>query len=409
LELYEGQRAAGAFDPVLLARTGPPMAPPRTPGGTPFVRIGADPNQLFIYTEGEYDHLFGVARPRGLVARDFSRFLREISPDIVHFQHTLFLGYDLLTATRSTLPDVPILYTLHEYLPICFRFGQMVRTQNEEPCEEESSRRCHECFPELSPATFFRRKRFIQSHLANVDVFLAPSRFLRDRYVDWGLPPEKIVYEEYGRVSIGAVEERSASDPRRRLGFFGQLTHFKGANVLLEAMRLLAERKVDVRLRLHGANLDLAPKSDQRQFWELLRRAGSVTFVGAYEHTELPRLMAEVDWVVVPSIWWENSPLVIQEAFASGRPVICSGIGGMAEKVDDGVSGLHFRVGDPVDLADIIERAVETPGLWDELRRGASAVYAMETHVAFLNDLYWSLIEARAGRALAGREVVVHG
>ena len=56
--------------------------------------------------------------------------------------------------------------------------------------------------------------------------------------------------------------------------------------------------------------------------------------------------MAEIDWVVVPSIWWENSPLVIQEAFLHGRPVICSDIGGMAEKVRHGVDGLHFRVGD---------------------------------------------------------------
>ena len=72
------------------------------------------------------------------------------------------------------------------------------------------------------------------------------------------------------------------------------------------------------------------------------------------------QIMADVEWVVVPSIWWENSPLVIQEAFAHGRPVICSDIGGMAEKVADGVSGLHFRVNDPVSLADTIRRGVHS-------------------------------------------------
>ena len=71
--------------------------------------------------------------------------------------------------------------------------------------------------------------------------------------------------------------------------------------------------------------------------------------------------MASVDWVVVPSIWWENSPLVIQEAFLHGRPVICSDIGGMAEKVDDGVNGLHFRTGDPRSLAQAIRRATSSP------------------------------------------------
>ncbi len=79
---------------------------------------------------------------------------------------------------------------------------------------------------------------------------------------------------------------------------------------------------------------------------------------GRYDRTRVAgELMAEVDWVIVPSIWWENSPLVIQEAFTYGRPVICSGIGGMAEKVTDGVNGLHFRVGDPRSLAETMRRA----------------------------------------------------
>jgi len=84
---------------------------------------------------------------------------------------------------------------------------------------------------------------------------------------------------------------------------------------------------------------------------------GRVNFVGEYRHEDLPALMEKVDWVVVPSIWWENSPLVIQEAFMYGRPVICSDIGGMAEKVRDGVDGLHFRAGDPESLAEAIGRA----------------------------------------------------
>ncbi len=78
--------------------------------------------------------------------------------------------------------------------------------------------------------------------------------------------------------------------------------------------------------------------------------------------------MANVDWVVVPSIWWETGPLVVMEAFQYGRPVICSDIGGMSKRVTDGVNGLHFRRRDAEDLARKMQRAAETPGLWDELR-----------------------------------------
>ena len=99
----------------------------------------------------------------------------------------------------------------------------------------------------------------------------------------------------------------------------------------------------DIQLRLHGANLDQQTDEFQESFAELLERAEAQRHAGRLvQPADLPLLMREVDWVVVPSRWWENSPLVIQEAFMQRRPVICSGIGGMAEKVTHGVNGLHF-------------------------------------------------------------------
>jgi len=99
-----------------------------------------------------------------------------------------------------------------------------------------------------------------------------------------------------------------------------------------------------------------------------------------------------VDWVVVPSVWWENSPLVIQEAFQQGRPVICSDIGGMAEKVTDGINGLHFTTGDAMSLADTLKRATTTPGLWEALREKIPAIYPMDDHVKELDRIYGSLL-----------------
>jgi len=123
-----------------------------------------------------------------------------------------------------------------------------------------------------------------------------------------------------------------------------------------------------------------------------------VTLVGKYAHDQLPTLLANVDWVVVPSIWWENSPLVIQEAFMHGRPVICSDIGGMAEKVTDGVDGLHFRSGDPASLAGAIDRAAVTPGLWEALARGIRPIYDIAEQVGVMESLYASLLERSPAR-----------
>jgi glycosyltransferase involved in cell wall biosynthesis len=155
----------------------------------------------------------------------------------------------------------------------------------------------------------------------------------------------------------------------------------------------------DPHLRLHGANLEWQSEEFQEKFFGLVDETkDNVTFVGKYDKGKLPSLMEDVDWIIVPSIWWENSPLVIQEAFMYGRPVICSGIGAMAEKVTDGVNGLHFRAGDPKSLAQTIQKAVESEDLWDELRAGMPQIRTVEEDVRCLIDTYRDLIHTRAGR-----------
>jgi glycosyltransferase involved in cell wall biosynthesis len=396
LELYEAMRNSPRFEPLLLARSGKPISKiGRYHEGTLLTGVEGDPNQYFFYAEyGEFDWFLGTTRNKEAITRHFGDFLRAYRPDVVHFQHTLFIGYEAIRAARNLLPDSAIVYTLHEFLPICHRQGQMLRVGSEEPCSEESPRRCHECFPDIAPQEFFLRKRFIQEQLSLVDMFVAPSRFLRDRYVEWGIPAEKIVVEDYGRLPVPEPAETQDRPQRNRIAFFGQLSHYKGINVLLEAMKRLVERGVDVHLSVHGANLELQPQDFLDEFNALLDATeANVTLAGGYAAEDLPALLGATDFVVVPSIWWENSPLVIQEAFLHGRPVICSDIGGMAEKVTDGIDGLHFRARDPVSLADTIERAVGTPGLWQSLRDGIEEVHAMDKHVERLSDLYEELLE----------------
>jgi glycosyltransferase involved in cell wall biosynthesis len=314
----------------------------------------------------------------------------------VHFQHTLYLGNDMITEVRHTLPDAPILFTLHEFSSICHNNGQLVRTGSGELCLEASPRRCNECFSEVSPQTFFLRKRLIRSHQGHVDLFLAPSEFLLERYVDWGIPREKIRFEEYGRRPVLPVPETEEPRRRNRFAFFGQFLPYKGVTVLLRAMQVLSEEDVDAHLWLHGSNLELQSQDFQDEFNGLLAATSdNVTLSGPYRGAETPRLMAEIDWVVVPSVWWENSPLVIQEAFQNGRPVICSDVGGMAEKVTNGVNGLHFRVADPQSLAATITRAASSPDLWRKLRDEVPDIYDVRDHVAALTSMYEELLARR--------------
>jgi glycosyltransferase involved in cell wall biosynthesis len=404
LELYEGMRDTPGVEPVLLARIGSNVARQRVAHpGTPFSSVNDDPNQYFVFTETEHFDFFTLtSRDKSLYSQHLNNFLLAQQPDVVHLQHTHFIGVDLLSQIRRVLPEAKIVYTLHEFLPICHRDGQMVRTFNSELCDESSPRRCHECFPQITEQSFFLRERFVKGHFENVDLFLAPSAQLMEKYLRWGIEPERIEVEEYGRLApaVRAPAPSQAKAPTN-IGFFGQLSYFKGAKTMMEAMALLGD-DVDAHLWLHGANLELQSQEFQEEFATLQESLrGRVTFRGPYDHAELPKLMADLHWVLVPSIWWENSPLVIQEAFFHRRPIICSDVGGMAEKVRDGVDGMHFRVGDSFSLAQTIETATANPRLWRSLRDGIREPHAMGTHIARLLDIY----DSAADR---GREVALN-
>jgi glycosyltransferase involved in cell wall biosynthesis len=422
VELHRAMARLPGVHSTLLARAG---VPGHTHPGTHVAPVGNRPDEYFLHTDGySYDFVNGTMSDKDFYTKHFRAFLLAMQPDVVHFQHTLFLGYDLIREVRNTLPQAVIVYTLHEYIPICAHDGQMIRTVSNDLCDEATPQRCHECFPHLTPQAFFVRKRFIQAQFGLVDLFLAPSQFLLKRFVDWGIPEHKIRFEDYGRVPI-AREADEHRNQRTRLGFFGQLNPNKGVHVLLEAMRLLqsehpkhsrhavnsksgegangmgrATRSVadhaHISLKLHGANLEIQDADFKRTFARLLEETkDSVTLVGKYGQERLPELMRDIDWVVVPSVWWENSPLVIQEAFLHSRPVICSDIGGMAEKVTDGVNGVHFRVGDPASLASAIRKAVGSPDIWDQMRLGIPPIYRLDDQTSELRRVYEELLASR--------------
>lgn len=229
-------------------------------------------------------------------------------------------------------------------------------------------------------------------------MFVSPSRFLIERYVSWGLPREKMVMLENG-LDIGEIAPpRPLAGPRGRrshFAYFGQLNQFKGIKVLLEAIVRIPANiwGNDAILNVYGGNLEVQPEAFQQEFKRLVAAAGRrVRFFGSYRSPDLPVLMRDIDWVIIPSTWWENSPVVIQEAFLHGRPILCSDIGGMAEKVRNTVDGLHFRAGSAESLVDRMTSVLSTPELWERLRsrirKPISAEEAAEQHHALFRGLF---------------------
>jgi glycosyltransferase involved in cell wall biosynthesis len=324
----------------------------------------------------------------------FADLIRGLKPSIVHVHHYAHMGLEFLRVIKQVDPCIRIFMTLHEYMAICRNNGQMVKTNSMRLCSSESYDECSQCFPEKTAEDFWLRKHYFKGHFELIEGFISPSEFLRQRYIQWGIEEKQIVVIENGQSDLPPVEPRPLPEggTRNRFAFFGQVNPFKGIDTLLEALHLLPKKdRKKMVVEIHGANFEHQPGKLQEKISKLiepLAKQGVLLWVGPYRPEEQRQRLAFVDWVLVPSSWWENSPMVIQEAFVCGRPVISSDIGGMAEKIRHNVDGLHVNVGNVKCWAETLLRASRDTHLWDSLRAGIRRPLTYdectEAHMIFL-------------------------
>ena len=375
--------------------------------------------------------------------RIFREVLERLRPDVVHVQHLYHHSIDYPAICQEL--GIPVVFTLHEYMLLCPRGGQMVRADYER-CMGPEPKKCADCIAHLSlerveeDTTAPRMAARISKHLPSgmkqaikgylgapaaaaepitpgdaahaaaiqqrleavsemarhVDLFVSPSRFLRERFIAAGVvQPEQIIYSDNGQdtTPFGRSSKRKARE--LRVGYIGTISDYKGLHVLTAAMDLLTERD-DITCDIHGS-LTSFP-----QYAEGLREHSSnkrTRFHGRYASDALPDILANMDVLVVPSLWWENSPLTIHEAFMGGLPVIASDIGGMAEFVLDGRNGLLFRVGDAADLAAKIARCADDRALLDLLKNKDVPIKSVAEDAAETEARYRTLIAARRSGA----------
>ena len=384
---------------------------------------------------GEYSRVADWPNP--FLRRSFQSALSEFRPDVVHFHHFLSLGDDLVSIARASGSSV--VYTLHDYGLICP--NALLLRDDGILCGKREPDFFRDCCPipirvarpgaarmiagvpslarwrlfarqQASPRlqailgaavaiagrfvdgdgsnAGVRKKDFFFAHTRRIfrdaDLFIAPSRFLLDRYVSCGLPAKKVVYSDYGMRPF-SVPPRAARAETLRFGYIGALHPHKGIEIALEAFRALP----GARLEIFGSTFG-SPIS--RSYARRLSNdaGGNVRFRGPYDNDRLSDVLAEIDVLIVPSLWYENSPLTIHEAFLAGLPVVVSGIGGMAELVRDGVDGLHFRAGDAGDLRNKVRRLIDEPGLLERLRREIRPPKTIAEDAAEMRERYQELI-----------------
>ncbi|WP_435179280.1 glycosyltransferase family 4 protein [Halorussus sp. AFM4] len=363
--------------------------------------------------------LDAVARPA--VDDRFRDVLADWEPDAVHLQHFKHLSATIpaLCAARG----VACVATLHDFWTVCHR-EQLYRPADRRCTGPESVAKCTDCYRRAradagragadpdgtadseavarasdggisvgeadgSDAVdrVARRWGTLRDALAATDRLVAPSAFLRETFARYA-PPGATVEHRRNGIRVDRFAD-AGFDPETplRVGYAGRITERKGVHLLVAA----AEQVESADLRVFGA---FDPETEPYHA-RLADRAGeSTAFRGWY--ADRPDPYREMDVLVLPSVWYENSPLVVQEAFASGVPVVTADVGGMAELVTDGEDGLTFPVGDADALADRLRRLARNPDLVADLREGVSEPTRLDDHAGALADLYADCVGRRA-------------
>jgi glycosyltransferase involved in cell wall biosynthesis len=319
------------------------------------------------------------------VYRELRALIRSERPQIAHFHNTLPL-ISPAAYYAAQAEGVPVVQTLHNYRLLCpnalfFRDGRV--------CEDCLGKSfpwpgvAHACYRESRPAsgtvaTMLSTHRALGTWKGAVNVYVALTEFARQKFVEGGLPPERIV------VKPNFVHP----DPGMGQGsgdyvlYVGRLSKEKGLDTLLAAREQFG---MDVPLNLVGEG-PLAP-----QVAEAARRK-QLEWLGQLPKDQVLELMKEAKALIFPSVWYEGFPMVIAEAYAVGLPVIASDLGSMSSLIDHRRTGLRFRPGDPGELAAQVRWAIKNPELLEVMRQTARArfesEYAAERNYRLLLEIY---------------------
>ena len=349
---------------------------------------------------------------------ELKRYLAEVQPDVVHIHHMRYLSTDIVRIIKDL--DIPVLITTHD---MAFHCPVGTRLYHDETlCYREASVNCLSCY---WPDSLSRKRKYypwqiinpalIKMHEAGMgslipqsaepsrildslatwreeyrsaymlaDAVHSPSQFLGDMVVDAGVPQERVhVVENSIDYTPGSALPKKPS-PYIRFGQIGK-SKLKGTHIAVQAMKHLPYEAAE--LRIYGGI-----SGSYREELDALAPGAHIQMLGSFERSALAEVFSEIDVLIVPSIWFENCPAVIREAFANNTPVVTANVGGMAESVRDGVDGLHFEFADPVDLGRKLRRFIDEPTLVEHLRQNIKLPPTAEMFTSQIEAIYQQLV-----------------
>ncbi len=328
-------------------------------------------------------------------SRKLEWLIRDEKPNLAYL-HNIHHQISLSILPLLKRHNIPIVWRLHDYSLFC---PNSIFYSKESVCELCAGgryyhivlRRCRRGSRPASLVACLGSYLDQGLRLADcVDLFIAPSQFLKDKMVKHGLDAERLVvqpnfipWDRFDSTSSAVSPGEEDTNGGDYLLFFGRLSSEKGVKTLIEAIT-----------RLPGRNLMIAGDGPQRLDLENLARrvaGGRVQFTGYQPAEKLRATLRRASLVIVPSEWYENCPYTILEAFAAGKPVVASRVGGIPELVEDGQDGLLFEPGNVTELADCIQALMADGSLRRRLGQAAQkkieVLYRPQSHYARLVEI----------------------
>ncbi len=350
--------------------------------GVPVTRVWAWPGLQPNFALSKFYNVF--------LGKAFGTYLDQVRPDVVHIFHTAFLG--VTTIEEAFLREIPTVVNLMDFWFLC-PTAQLLKTRTLEQCDGPDAFPCLEClsvgdvdfdkllaftrgegfvpirsefatlgnglrFASSSPysqlASLAIRPAFMQQILLHADRIVSPSKTVRDRFVKAGYPQGRFDVVPYGVDPMPSYAFDKGSSPTLRFGFIGSINRPKGLHVLVDSFLKV---KGDCSLDIYGDPMPFPIYSND--CFVAARQDPRVRIRGRMRPEHVATALRDIDVLVVPSLWSENTPFVVLEGRAAGVPIVASAVDGIAEIVRDHEEGRLFEPSNADDLARVMQELVD--------------------------------------------------
>lgn len=327
-----------------------------------------------------------IALENKSLKRFANKLLKQEKPDVIHVGHPMRVHEFIWEAINL---GIPYIITLTDFFMICPKY--LLAPNDHSLCSgPQGGQACQLLCKEFSYQFITKRLALSEELLHNSKMVISPSLFL-STIINCEFNKLKIQIIHHG-IDQRYIDQNSRTYSKNSLitfGYAGTLIHHKGAHVLLKAFDQIKYQ--NVYLEIYGAGI----KAHEELIKRIVTSNKHVNFHGKYSNEELGDIMESIDVMVVPSIWYENYPLVLHEALASCVPVIATNLGGMAEKIIDGINGYTFSPGDTADLRKKMEIIIRNPTVLNGMKLNIKhnmVIPKVEQEAYEYNRIYQSII-----------------